>query len=91
MSTSDGTLGWKYVASGLTVGSGERRQLVNGRYAVQLDAGGGGVETLMPGDANLDNRVDINDLTVVLAHYGQAGMGWSQGNSPGAAGWISTT
>ena len=25
----------------------------------------------LPGDANLDGTVDINDLTIVLAHYGQ--------------------
>ena len=31
------------------------------------------------GDANLDGKVDINDLTIVLAHYGQTGMTWSHG------------
>jgi hypothetical protein len=25
----------------------------------------------LPGDANLDGRVDINDLTIVLANYNQ--------------------
>ena len=35
----------------------------------------------LPGDANLDGRVDINDLTVVLAHFGQtAGVAWSTGD-----------
>ena len=33
----------------------------------------------LPGDANLDGTVDINDLTIVLAHYGQTGMTWSAG------------
>ena len=33
-----------------------------------------------PGDANLDGRVDINDLTIVLTNYGQTGMVWSQGD-----------
>ena len=26
-----------------------------------------------PGDANLDGRVDVNDLTIVLSHFGQTG------------------
>ncbi len=26
----------------------------------------------LPGDANLDGKVDINDLTIVLAHYGES-------------------
>ena len=36
----------------------------------------------LPGDANGDNKVDINDLTIVLAHYGQsgAGVGWYTGD-----------
>jgi hypothetical protein len=34
----------------------------------------------MAGDANLDGKVDINDLTVVLANYGQTGATWSQGD-----------
>ena len=37
----------------------------------------------MPGDANLDGRVDINDLTIVLTHYGQSGMTWTQGEFNG--------
>ena len=35
------------------------------------------------GDANLDGRVDINDLTIVLANYGQSGMTWDQGEFTG--------
>jgi hypothetical protein len=34
----------------------------------------------LPGDANLDGRVDINDLTIVLTNYGQTGMTWTQGD-----------
>ena len=34
----------------------------------------------LPGDANLDGRVDINDLTITLSNFGQTGMTWSQGN-----------
>ena len=41
------------------------------------------METCLPGDANLDGTVDINDLTIVLAHYNQTGMGWTQGEFTG--------
>jgi hypothetical protein len=34
----------------------------------------------MPGDGNLDGRVDINDLTIVLTDYGQTGMEWGRGD-----------
>ena len=37
----------------------------------------------LPGDANLDGKVDINDLTIVLANYGQTGMTWTQGEFTG--------
>ena len=37
----------------------------------------------IPGDANLDRRVDINDLTIVLSNFGQSGMTWSQGEFNG--------
>ena len=37
----------------------------------------------LPGDANLDGKVDINDLTIVLAHYNQSGMTWQQGDFVG--------
>ena len=36
-----------------------------------------------PGDANGDGTVDINDLTIVLANFGQIGMTWSQGEFTG--------
>ena len=45
----------------------------------------------MPGDANYDGKVDINDLTVVLAHYNQSGVTWARATSPAAARWTSTT
>ena len=32
----------------------------------------------LPGDANGDGRVDVNDLTIVLTNFGQTGMTWSQ-------------
>ena len=83
ITTSNGNLGWKYVANGLTAGSGDAGQLSNGLYFVQLDANGGGVETLLPGDANGDGRVDINDLTIVLSNYNKTGMGWASGEFTG--------
>jgi hypothetical protein len=79
VTTANGTLDWKYVAGGLTAGSGAAGQLANGTYFVQLDSAGGGVETVVPGDANLDGRVDVNDLTIVLSHFGETGMSWAQG------------
>ena len=39
----------------------------------------------LSGDANLDGKVDINDLTIVLAHYNQsAGVTWGQGDFTGS-------
>jgi hypothetical protein len=50
-------------------------------------AGVGNVESFLlsfhPGDANGDGTVDINDLTIVLANYGQTGTTWSQGDFTG--------
>ena len=38
----------------------------------------------LPGDANLDSKVDINDLTIVLSHFGQTtGMNWGTGDFNG--------
>ena len=34
----------------------------------------------IPGDANFDGKVDINDLTIVLAHYNQTGATWATGD-----------
>ena len=38
------------------------------------------VNVCEPGDANGDGRMDVNDLTIVLANYNQTGMSWSQGD-----------
>ena len=38
---------------------------------------------VLPGDVNLDGKVDINDLTVVLANYGKTGQAWTQGSMNG--------
>jgi hypothetical protein len=46
-------------------------------YATQIEQEV--LSNALPGDANLDGRVDINDLTVVLSNYGQTGA-WAQGN-----------
>ncbi len=37
----------------------------------------------LPGDANLDGKVDIEDLTILLTNFGKSGMTWSQGNFDG--------
>ena len=84
VATANGTLGWKYVADGLPGTSGNAGQIAStGQYYVQLDADGGGVETLLPGDAIGDGKVDINDLTIVLAHFGQTGASWATGDFAG--------
>ena len=39
----------------------------------------------LPGDANLDGKVDLSDLSTVLNHFGQASTSWYDGNFDGAA------
>ena len=42
------------------------------------------LRSTIPGDANLDGKVDVNDLTIVLSNFGQtAGMDWSTGDFNG--------
>ena len=40
----------------------------------------GTVSVALPGDANLDGKVDVNDLTIVLSNFGQSGVTWRQGD-----------
>ena len=37
----------------------------------------------LPGDANADGTVDVNDLTIVLSNFGTTGTTWSQGEFTG--------
>jgi probable HAF family extracellular repeat protein len=41
------------------------------------------LQAATPGDANLDGKVDVNDLTIVLSHFGQNGANWSTGDFVG--------
>jgi hypothetical protein len=69
---SDGTLAYTWQIAPVWSG------VPNGDYNVQVLG-----TALHPGDANGDNRVDINDLTIVLANYNQTGMTWAQGDFNG--------
>ena len=44
----------------------------------------------MPGDANADGKVDINDLTIVLRTTARPAWRGTRANSPAAARWTST-
>ena len=68
------SLGWGIDNNGNIVGTGKTP--AGGTHAVLLTPA-------LPGDANLDGKVNINDLTVVLSHYGQTGMTWTQGEFTG--------
>jgi hypothetical protein len=69
----------------VTFGTTDGGPFGNNNYGqFTLDYGGGRTDYVSfgpaePGDANLDGRVDINDLTIVLANFGQTGCAWSQG------------
>ena len=41
------------------------------------------VLSTLPGDANLDGKVDINDLTIVLSNYDHSGQTWATGDFTG--------
>ena len=61
----------------------------NGQYIVGWGTSASGsydaflLTSVLPGDANLDGQVDVNDLTIVLSNFGQSGMTWSQGDFNG--------
>jgi C1A family cysteine protease len=53
-------------------------------YCVQFGDDGSGVTAApvvhFPGDANLDGKVDIADLSILLTNFDKPGMSWSQGD-----------
>jgi hypothetical protein len=49
-----------------------------------LDAWVHGLEQTDYGDANLDRKVDFDDLLKLAQHYGQPGGGWASGNFDGS-------
>ena len=60
----------------------------NGNYIAGYGTIGGQthgfeLQPATPGDANLDGKVDVNDLTIVLAHFGQSGASWASGDFTG--------
>ena len=60
----------------------------NGKYIAGYGLVGGATHgflltATLPGDANLDGKVDVNDLTIVLTDFGRSGMIWSQGDFNG--------
>ena len=57
--------------------------LVSNSYSVATGVEMWLLTPALPGDANLDGKVNINDLTIVLAHYNQTGMTWAQGDFTG--------
>jgi hypothetical protein len=55
----------------------------NGNPVVDLGEAAFFVHPPLAGDANGDGRVDINDLTIVLADYNESGWTWSHGAMDG--------
>jgi hypothetical protein len=44
----------------------------------------GTIKVTLPGDVNLDTKVDLNDLTIVLVHYNlTTGVDWATGDVNG--------
>ena len=73
MTTSNGTLTWKYVTSGLfgTAPATPATRRANGHYFVQLDANGGGWRTFFQRRAKRATPSLISGLDGLLAHLRQ--------------------
>ena len=50
-----------------------------------MSAGVGLAPAVLPGDANVDGKVDSADMTIVLNHFGMINAGWTNGNFDGLA------
>ena len=57
--------------------------LVSNSYSVAVGVEMWLLTPAIPGDANEDGRVDVNDLTIVLSHFGQTGASWTTGDFVG--------
>ena len=87
MNTVFGPTGFNVIPTGWTLGDAtgidDRGDIVGWGTNSGGQSRGFLIRAWSPGDANGDGKVDINDLTIVLAHYGQTGMGWAQGEFTG--------
>ena len=72
-----------YEATGINSSGSICGYTYNGQTGASADFRAFALIATLPGDANLDGKVDINDLTIVLAHYGQTGEAWQQGEFTG--------
>jgi probable HAF family extracellular repeat protein len=72
--------GWTLSKAGAINDSG---QIVVGGYNPSGQYDAFLLTPAIPGDANLDGSVDVNDLTIVLSHYNQTGMTWTDGEFTG--------
>ena len=59
-------------------------------WAVVNHAGGFAAAVPLLGDANLDGIVNVNDLTLVLANFGEVRETWARGISSGTGRWTLT-
>jgi probable HAF family extracellular repeat protein len=71
--------GWNFSTSAYAYGIDDNGEIAGYAKNPAGDYQGYILKPAIPGDANLDGKVDINDLTVVLTNYGKTAMAWSQG------------
>ena len=71
-----------YSTAALSPGNHSITAVYNGDSTFAPSTSGSPVNQVvaLPGDANFDGKVDIADLTILLANFGRSGATWSQGN-----------
>ena len=80
-----------YSATGINSSGSICGYTYNGQLGAAAEYRAFALIATLPGDANLDGKVDINDLTIVLATTARPARRGSRASSPGTARWTSTT